>query len=368
MGNTLLTPSVIANEAIVALRKNCVMAQLVHRDYSAEFIAKVGDTITVRKPATFVANEYVQGSGITVQDGVEGSVSVKMDKLLDVSFAVTTKEMSLDIKDFGTQFLDPALAAFAEKIDGYLTGLYADVPFYAAISGTPAIGDFSAMLKILNDNKAPFANRNIVFGTAAHAAFVVMEQFANADKAGSTEALRNANAGRIFGLDSYVDQSIATHVNGTLGTAKVKTGVAAGASSGTLYNTSLTGTLKAGDLFKIAGDTTTYVITKNATAAANEIAIEFYPAAAVSWASDAAVTMVTAGEVSLAFHKNAFALVTRQLELPLGTDKAAIVNYDGFAIRVVEAYDITNKKDVISLDMLCGVKTLTPELACRLIK
>ena len=46
MANTFLTPSIIANEALMVLQANMVMADLVHRDYSSEFV-NVGDTITV---------------------------------------------------------------------------------------------------------------------------------------------------------------------------------------------------------------------------------------------------------------------------------------------------------------------------------
>ncbi|MBQ9608137.1 MAG: hypothetical protein IJV15_01670 [Lachnospiraceae bacterium] len=78
MANTLLTPSIIAKEALMVLRNNAVMANLVHRDFSDEY-ASVGDTITIRKPATFVAKEFNQSNGIEVQDAVEDSVSVKME-------------------------------------------------------------------------------------------------------------------------------------------------------------------------------------------------------------------------------------------------------------------------------------------------
>ena len=92
MGNTFLTPSIIAKEALMVLRNNAVMPSLVHRDYSEEFAA-VGDTVTIRKPATFEAKEYPNLSGgIDIQDAKEGNTSVKLDKLLDVSFAVTAKE------------------------------------------------------------------------------------------------------------------------------------------------------------------------------------------------------------------------------------------------------------------------------------
>lgn len=57
MANSILTPQIIANEALMVLQSNLTMANLVHRDYSSEFV-NVGDTITVRKPATFVAKNF----------------------------------------------------------------------------------------------------------------------------------------------------------------------------------------------------------------------------------------------------------------------------------------------------------------------
>ena len=80
MPNTILTPDIIAREALMVLRNNAVMANLVHRDYSSEFVAGVGDTITIRKPASFVAKEF--GGEIEVQDATEESATVKMDKPL----------------------------------------------------------------------------------------------------------------------------------------------------------------------------------------------------------------------------------------------------------------------------------------------
>ena len=57
MPNNFLTPQIIANEALMVLQANLVMANLVHKDYSKEFV-KVGDTITVRKPAKFIAKNF----------------------------------------------------------------------------------------------------------------------------------------------------------------------------------------------------------------------------------------------------------------------------------------------------------------------
>lgn len=58
MPNTILTPKIIAQEALMVLESQLTMAGLVHRDYSKEFV-RVGDTITIRKPAKFVAKNFV---------------------------------------------------------------------------------------------------------------------------------------------------------------------------------------------------------------------------------------------------------------------------------------------------------------------
>ena len=280
MANTILTPDIIAREALMVLRNNAVMANLVHRDYSSDFVGAVGDTITVRKPATFVANEYT--GSITVQDATETGVEVKMDKHLDVSFAVTAKQMTMDIADFSKQLLVPAMQAFADKVDRYLLALESEATArHAHSSGAIAPADMIAARKFLTQNAAPLADRRFVVGAAAEADLLGNELFVSAEKVGDTAALREASLGRKFGMDVYVDQNIAKNGN-------------------------------------------------------------YVP--------------------SIAFHKNAMALVTRPLALPQGAAKAAIVNYDGFGLRVVYGYDMNTKTDTISIDMLCGVKLLDDKL------
>jgi len=75
----------------------------------------------------------------------------------------------------------------------------------------------------------------------------------------------------------------------------------------------------------------------------------------------------TAYPQNLVFHPNAFALVTVPIELPSNVWGARETDPDaGLSIRVVKQYDIDADEEIIRLDILYGVKTLYPELACRL--
>ena len=277
MANTFLTIDMIAKEALMILRKNAVMAGLVHRDYSKEFVAGVGDTITIRKPATFVVKDFVESTGITVQDATEDKKTVKMDKFYDVSFAVTSKDLTMSISDFSAQLLVPAMMAFRDKIDAEIIKV-AETATHTVThaEGLIAPADVISARKLLNDGATPLSMRSLVVGTQAEADLLSSELFVSADKVGDTEGLKEASLGRKFGFDTYVDQNV--------------------------------------------------------------------------------------GKKSLAFHKNALAFVTRPLALPQGNKESAIVNYDGFGLRVVKDYDINKKKDIISIDMVCGVALLNDDM------
>ena len=69
--NTLLTPTAVAQEAILVLENNLVMANLVHRDFSREF-QKVGATMEVRAAGNDDHDVNLQFSAVSAwsQDGM----------------------------------------------------------------------------------------------------------------------------------------------------------------------------------------------------------------------------------------------------------------------------------------------------------
>lgn len=363
MANTFLTVQEIAREALIRLRENQVMARLVHTDYSNEFSNR-GDTITVRKPAVFTANEFT--SSISTQDVTESSVAVALNKIADVSVAVTSKQMTLNIEDFGSQILDGAMQAIAQKIDTDLHSLYVDIPYYFGTAGTTpdALTDLAGARKILQDNKVPATMRNLVMDTSAEAAFLALDAVVNAEKSGSTAALRDANLGRLMGFDVFASQNVADFTTGITAAASpaVDGAVSAGDTTMTIDSaTSLTGTVKKGTKFSVGGYQ--FVVTADATAASNSVDISFYPAAPAAISDNAAVTFIGSHTANLAFHKNAFAFVNRPMALPSGGADGYVANFENLSIRVTRGYTMSSKTETISFDILYGVKTLYPELA-----
>lgn len=376
MPNTLLTPALIGREALMNLYAQTVMLPLVHRDYSADFAGIQGDTVTVRKPAQFTAQEFT--TSVTVQDATEGSVPVRLDKHLDVTFAVTAKDLTLSVTDFSQQFIAPAVEAIAQKIDQLLFSLYADTYQFTGTAGTTpsAVSDLTAVGRVLNVAKVPASERRLAVDPFAADKFQQLPSFFDASIIGDEgSALREAALGRKFGLDVIMGQNVPVHSNGDVahsGTFAVNGAVSAGATTMNVDGSStLTGTWKAGSLFTVAGVAGTYVVTADKAASANAMTgVTFFPAApAGGFADNAVITRVAGHTSNLAFHRTAFAFVSRTLERPLGKsqDQVDVVDYNGLGLRVVYDYDPSTKKDTISLDLLCGVKTLDAARAVRLL-
>lgn len=366
MANVLLTVQEIAMESLLRLRSNLVMRQLVFTDFKDEFSNK-GETVKVKKPATFTADDFQ--TEINTQSIEESEVLVKLDKISDVSVEITSKELTLNIQDFGTQVLDGAMQALAQKVDSNLCGLYSEIPYFSGTGGqTPSkLDDISNARAVLNSNMVPYANRYAVWDPEAEAKLLVIPSIVNAEKSGNTQALKEANLGRVLGFDHFGAQNIKTHVAGgytALADVTVTTG-AAGATSIVLTSTAgaSTAKLEKGDLMTIDGNK--YVVTEQTLAAvAGVVTAKIYPALPAS-AVGKTVTFQVSHVSSLAFHKNAFAFVNRPQALPLGGAAGYIANYEGLSIRVTMGYTMGSKINTISFDILHGEKTLQPELACR---
>jgi hypothetical protein len=66
MANVLVTLKTIARQALPRLIENLVMPALVHRDFSGDVANALGDTIQVRKPVVYTAEEFNASTGVAI--------------------------------------------------------------------------------------------------------------------------------------------------------------------------------------------------------------------------------------------------------------------------------------------------------------
>jgi P22 coat protein - gene protein 5 len=404
MANTLITPSIIAKESLFQLKNNLVMGNLVHRDYSREF-AKVGSTISIRKPVRFKAQT---GATRVNQDVLEGTVPIVLDQRKHVSWNFSTQELTLTVEEYSERYIKPAMIELAQQVETSLMGLYATVPSWVGTAGTTpstflALG---AARQRLVEQRAPMGDTlNAVLDPAA--ALLIANDLKNQFQPGKQlTAMERVKIGKYAGFDTYEGQSVLTHTVGSKGGSPLVNGAnqhsnaSPRANSQTLVldgaTASQAGWAKAGDVitingvFAINGGTRqayTYlkqftVLSDAASDGSGNVTLTISPAIVSDTASpyqnvsavpadNAAVTVVTgtastAYSQNLCFHKNAFALVMADLELPDGAAFKAREAADNLSVRVVKDYDIDADTDIIRLDILYGVKTIYEDLATRL--
>ena len=370
MSNTLLTPSIIAKEALLVVENNLVMANLVHTAYSNEY-AKFGATVTIRKPATFAATAF--STTVAAQDVAEASVQVVLDKFYDVSAAITSQELSLNIADFSEQILTPIMRAHAQNVDNQIfQAVYKTIAGHTTVTGTPVVSDLANLMAQLDLQKVPPTERRVVLHPVTYAKYAALDAVLHADKRGKPLTIDEYSIGRILGSDFYMDQNVPAQSSLIVDTAGALSGnAAAGATAATISAMTNGEVVAAGDVFKIVGSDRGYLIVTGGTVGSTVVTITFTPALDTAIPSAAVVTFngsaASGFKSSLAFHKNAFALVSRPLAPYLGGVTCAVENYKGISCRVAYQGTTSNKTNNMSVDMLFGVKTLDKELAAKLI-
>lgn len=112
------------------------------------------------------------------------------------------------------------------------------------------------------------------------------------------------------------------------------------------------------------GATAALLVTYGLMDGASTTSVQLNRPLELALADDAKLFLGPKGEYGFAFHPNAIALVSRPLALPDPRAGAlgAVVNFNGLSVRVVITYDGTAQGHRVTVDLLCGVKTLDTDL------
>jgi hypothetical protein len=406
MANTIISPSLIAKEALVHLDNELVMAKKVYRGYEDEFSKNVngytpGETISIKRPMDFTVRD---GATASVQDVTEGKFSLTVDKQKGIDFSFTSKELTLNIKELGERVIKPAMVQLANQVDSDLLALYKDVPSWVGTPGqvVNSYADFAKAPERMDELANP-GERAACLSPADHWGLLGSQTSLYIQDAAKS-AYRKGSLGEIGGVDTYMSQNIPTHTVGAHGGTPLVNGASQNVTYATSKDTDTqslitdgwtasAAILKAGDVFTIANVYAVnpvtkatlpflkqFVVTDNVSAdgtgnatltiAPAIISSGAFQTVSAAPADNAAITVVgtasTGYRQNLVFCRNAFALVVVPMVKPPGAVDVGRESYKGVNVRVIPYY--TGSSDVSSyrLDILYGVKTVDKRLAHRL--
>lgn len=342
----------------------------------------LGDTITIKKRQTPTVRT---DSDLSYDALAPGTLQLTVDQYRHASSEIADWDLAFAGQECLDMHVFPAVDALADNITSHcLQKAYQGVGPYSAVSDPAAAADITAAQKVLMTNKAPIqdeANMHFVISPAMNAELLNLSAFTQWQGSGAT-GVQNQRTGQLtprYGFNFHPTQLLSTHAPGTLGGAPAVNGaVAKGATTLALNGASAAGNVKAGDAFTIAGDSTVYVVTADATASSGAIAaLTFAPELQVAAADTAAMNFATfqsavaSGDVmNMAYHSDAFAFCA--VPLPVGPQhtQAADIGVatdpqSGLSLRVVMAWDAATRKSKMTVDALFGFKVLNPMLAVR---
>lgn len=420
MSNVILTNQEISFKNLMLLENSVSFTKKVKRTYDSKFGksgAKIGYTINIRKPARSVSTA---GQGIQLQDYIERSVPLTLNKQYQQACAFTSSDMALSLDDFSNRVTKPKIVQLANDIDYDGLQQFVNVPAEVGTPGTiPNTADtYLNALQVLADEGFPVDDEDglsVHMSPRMHRAILPALQGLVATGSGTAAFafLRNMAKGeggeadyfkglvtKGLGFDWFMTQNAPVFTTGTQGgTPTVNGANQTGSSIITQAWSNSTQVLNQGDIIFFAGvhrinpltrqstgDLRPFVVTANVTS--NGSGAATIPIACVdgdgitlagpyqtvdaSPANSAAITVSGASAVQstrgLAFHPEAFTFGCADLEMydnqhimEMAADKDL-----GLAIRMWAMPDINTDRLLMRLDVLGGWLTMYPQGAVRI--
>lgn len=408
VNNRILTDDIIVKEALRLLKNNLVAAPLVHRDLEKRF-AKVGDIISLEKP---YRTKTASGRTLQKQPLIDMKVPFKIDRQEHFGLEVTVRDRTLSIERFSERYLRSGIVQIANVIDRSILLQFKKAFFSSGTPGT-AVGTkaFNLAKAYMNDVAVPDDGLRRAILNSVDAAEISTEIANKYNAEFVKRAVQKGYMGPLAGFDIFESSNIPTHTVGQhAGTPLIN-----GASqNGDVlvtdgWDSGVTGILKMGDVFTIAGvyeinpqsyastgRLQNFVVTEDANsdgsgnvavrispsindgslttvdAEGNSLSLRAYQNVSEAPADNAAITVMgSAGETyrqDYLFHRDAVALAMVDLELPQSaTVKSRVRDPDsGLSLSMTGAYDINNQTEITRIDAVWGVDMIYPELAHRL--
>ncbi len=419
MANEILTNQEISFKNLMVLENSISFTKKVVRRYDDKFGragAKIGYVLNIRKPARSVSTA---GQGIQLQDYIERSVPLTLNKQYQQACAFTSSDLSLSLDDFTNRVTKPKIVQIANDIDFDGMQQFVNVPAEVGTPGTvPSTADtYLNALQVLADEGfpvdeeeglsvhiSPRMQRGIfpalqgLVSTATGTQFAFLRNMAKGE-GGEADYFKGLVA-KGLGFDWFMTQNAPAFTTGLQGGTPTVNGAGqTGSNIVTQAWSNSTQVLNQGDIIFFAGvhrinpltrqstgDLRPFVVLQNVVSSgggAATIPIACvdgdgitlagpYQTVDVSPANGAAITVSGAGNVQssrgLAFHPEAFCFGCADLEMyekqhimEMAADKEL-----GLAIRMWAQPDINTDRLLMRLDVLGGWLTMYGQGAVRI--
>lgn len=337
---------------------------------------------TVRSSFTRTPTVGTITPSMTIPEGTDQTVDSKT-MTLDQTASIKIPYTGEDIKHlnngvgfetvYGDQFVQ-AFRAISNQIESYLWGLVrAGASRAWGTAGTTPFGsnfnEVSQLRKILIDNGMPDDGMtSLIFNTDAGVNMRNLAQLQKVNEAGDNQLLRQGTLLNLFGIRLKESAAPVATTKGTGASYTTNTaGYAVGATDITLITG--TGTIGAGEVITIAGDSNKYVVATGISAPG----VVKIAAPGLRQAIPASATNVTVGNTATAnvcFHRDAVELAIRPIALPQGGDAAVdqtivVDPWSGlsFDVSLYKGY----KKSMLDISCVYGGKVWKPEFVAQLL-
>jgi hypothetical protein len=205
-------PVLWAQRILEQLRSNIVCARLCAMDYQDE-IKNVGDTVRIPKVGALSAVDKVAGTAVTRQNPAASSLDLVLDKHKVVPFVIEDVARAQSNPTAMDAQINEAVRALVEQFETDI--IAACIAAAGSNVGTYGTDASEALLlsarKALADSKAPQGmKKHLLWSTKDTNALLTTAsgKFSKANESGRTDALYEANLGRLYGFDHFESQLV----------------------------------------------------------------------------------------------------------------------------------------------------------------
>lgn len=221
MAITLFTPEQAAKATLSSLRRLSLLPRTVRQDFSTEFVAGRGQTVNVLGPISAGKAKVYTKANRTARDAIQ------FNDIVQEWFPVTLEDQvynairlpddfaTFSLEDMTRQVLRPQAESVVDELAAPLITEMSAIATDASIPKVAPDGsNFRQVLiktrQVLNDRGIPAAGRTFAVGSDLEAAALSDELLQKVNESGTSDVLRDATIGRLFGFTIVADPKLAS--------------------------------------------------------------------------------------------------------------------------------------------------------------